>query len=335
MSNKKEDKFEYNDPKYANDTLYTDQINKYKSAIVANWNESRDAIIKVGMTLKEAKANTHKGKFNEKSWLKLVESELPFTKRTADRLIEIAKCKWITSGKHNDSLPVSWGTLHAISKLTKEQFEDGVKTSAITSNSTRSDIETFKKSFDNPAISAPSNESLDSSSEDNATGTQDVKKEKDDYALGTIIMNKSKIMKDKKLDIEVIRKIQMEITQAVSKVSNDVKLDFNSLNAKINEVQNKEWVDTCNHGYKKLKDTVKVEIENDGTLAEEYLVTPEGKMKMHNDFFVVPDLQFIATKVVEKFGVGCLDKAMKDVNFPKPYYDNLRKTAELATQVAA
>ena len=28
MSNKKEDKFEWNDPKYAMETLYTDQINK-------------------------------------------------------------------------------------------------------------------------------------------------------------------------------------------------------------------------------------------------------------------------------------------------------------------
>jgi len=335
MSKIKEDKLEWKDPKYSMDTLHTDQINKYKSAIVANWNESRDAIIKVGMTLKEAKANIHKGKFNDKSWLKLVESELPFTKRTADRLIEIAKCEWITSGKHNDSLPVSWGTLHAISKLTKEQFENGIENNSITANSTRSDIEKFKKSFDTETPNVPDIDSIDSSGEDNSSGVEDVKKEKDDYSLGNIIINKSKIINGKKLDISMLRDLQMKIAKAVSEVSNDVKLDFNSLNAKIKEVESKDWVETYNLGYKKLKDTVKVEIEKDKNLADEYLVTPEGKMKMQNDFFVVPDLQFIAQKVVEKFGVNCLDEAMKDVNFPKPYYDNLRKTAELATQVAA
>jgi len=334
MSKKKEE-VKWNDSKYAFDELDENQIEKYKSVIVQNWNKSRDAIIKVGQILMEAKDKQHKGELNEKSWLKLVQSELPFTPRTADRLIAIAKCEWITSGEYNDSLPVSWGSLYEISRLSKEQFENGIKNNSITANSIRSDIETFKKSFDNPTISAPSIESIDSSSEDNASGVKDVEKEDGDYILGNIIINKTKIMKDKKLDIEMLRNLQMEIVKAVSDVSDDLKLNFNSLNAKMKEVESKDWVDTCNLGYKKLVDTVKEEINNTPELADEYLVTAEGKMKMHEDFFVVPDLQFIAQKVVGKFGVDCLDNALKDVNFPKPYYDNLKKTAELATQVAA
>jgi len=327
MSNKKEE-VKWNDPKYASDELDEKQIQKYKSVIVQTWNKSRDAIIKVGQILMEAKDKQHKGELNEKSWLKLVQSELPFTPRTADRLVSISKCEWITSGKYNDSLPVSWGTLYAISRLSKEQFESGVKDNKITADSTRSEIDTFKKSLDNPTISAPS-------IEDNASAVQGVTREKDDYILGNIIINKTKITNNKKLNIDMLRKLQMKIAEAVSDVSDDIKLDFNLLNAKMKEVENKDWVETCNLGYKKLVDTVKEGINNNPELADEYLVTPEGKMKMHEDFFVVPDLQFIAQKVVGKFGVDYLDNALKDVNFPKPYYDNLKKTAELATQVAA
>ena len=343
MSKKKEEKWEE-----VEGDVDEEQIKSYKSLIVQNWNKSRDAIIKVGQTLMEAKEKMNKGEFNQKSWLKLVNDELPFTPRTDDRLIAIAKCEWITSDKHKDSLPVSWGTLYEISRLTKEQFENGVMNKSITADSIRSDIETYKESLKNSpskdsskstseddSITAPSKDSFESTSEDNSSVVEDFTKDKGDFTLGNIIINKSKIMNDKKFDVETIRKLQMEITQAVENVSKDLQLDFNALNSKIKKVEDKDWVDTVELGYKKLEDAVEKEIQYNPELADEYHLSPDGEMKKKNDFFKVRDLSFIANKVVENFGVDCLESALKDVPFPKPYFENLKKEAELATQVAA
>ncbi len=335
MSNKKDS---WDSKKYEGESLDEGQISKFKKVITKDWNKSREAIINVGKSLLEAKMANHKSTFNTKSYKKLVETELPFSRITAYRLIAIAECEWIVSGEHNDSLPVSWGSLYEISTLSKEQFLDGVKSNTITANSPRSAIEKYKKSIETPEVSAPSKESSESSSEDTSTVTQDVEKKKGDFLMCNISIHSDYIGKldvGGSLDVDKVRKFQIEIQDAVSKISKDMKVDFKSSNERIESIEDKEWKKTVKLGYDKLKDAVVEGVNNNKEMSEEYLVTPEGKMKMQKDFFVVPDLNFIAQKVVEKFGVDCLDKAMKDVNFPKPYKDNLRKTAKLATQVAA
>jgi hypothetical protein len=320
------------------ETLDESQIAKYKKVITKDWNKSREAIINVGKSLLEAKEANHKSTFNKRSYDKLVDEELPFTRETAYRLMKIAKCEWIVSGEHNDSLPVSWGSLYEISQLSKEQFLDGVKSKTITANSPRSAIEKYKKSIETPEVSASSKESSESPSEDTSKVTQNVEKKKGDFLMCNISIHSDYIGEfdvGGSLDVDKVRKFQIEIQDAVSKISKHMKIDFESSNAKIESIEDKEWKETVKLGYDKLKGAVEEGVNNNKEMSEEYLVTPEGKMKMHNDFFKVKDLNFIATKVVEKFGVGCLDKALKDVGFPKPYYDNLRKYAEFETQVAA
>lgn len=341
----------WNNKEYHRQTIDEDQIAKYKKMITEGWNKSRDAIINVGKSLLEAKKANQKKTFNTRSFKKLVESELPFSRVTAHRLIAIAECEWIVSGEYNDSLPVSWGSLYQISTLLKEQFMEGIKTGAITANTPRVKIEEFKDSFKDPKPKkqdTPKSSSVDtannSSSVDTATETNEVKKGKGDFALGSIIIKKNKVMEKKQkssggtieqLNIEMLHKLKSEIVKAVSKVSKDIQVDFSSINKEIDKIENQRWNETYQLGYDKLKVAVKQEVTKD-EFANEYNVdTPEGNIKIHNDFFKVPDLHVIATKFVEKFGVDSLDNALKDVSFPKDYYEDLRKTAELKTEVAA
>jgi hypothetical protein len=333
MNKKNKEEVTWNNKEYQRQTLDEDQISKYKKMITEGWNKTRDAIINVGKSLLEAKKANQKKTFNTRSFKKLVESELPFSRVTAHRLIGIAECEWIVSGEYNDSLPVSWGSLYQISTLLKEQFMEGIKTGAITANTPRVKIEEFKDSFKDPK--PKKQDTPNSSSEDSATETNEVKKGKNDFALGSIIINKNKVMKDKALNVEMLRKLTTEIVEAVTKVSKDIKVDFSSINKEIDKIENKEWNETYQLGYDKLKVAVKQEVSKDEYANEYDIDTPEGNIKIHNDFFKVPDLQFIATKVVERFGVDCLDNALKDVSFPEDYYEDLRKTAELKTEIAA
>ena len=195
--------------KVNSETLYQQQINLYKNKISNNWNESRQSIIDVGTTLNEAKVNSEKNKgFNNKSWKILVNDELPFTVRTANRLIAIANCEWITSGKYNDKLPVSWGTLYEISTLTKEQFEEGIETEKITWNTTRSDIEDLKNS-------------LNSSKGSNST--KSVSNKHNQLTLGNLV-----IAKGKKVDVNKFQTLLQKIQVAISKSGLDVELSVNN-----------------------------------------------------------------------------------------------------------
>jgi hypothetical protein len=56
----------------------------------------------------------------------MVESDLPFGKRTAQRLIAVVEDERLTSATHVSRLPPSWGTLYELSRLTDEQFERGL-----------------------------------------------------------------------------------------------------------------------------------------------------------------------------------------------------------------
>jgi hypothetical protein len=47
----------------------------------------------------------------------MIEEELPFTPRTAQRLMSITQSPALTNATHVSHFPASWGTLYAISRL--------------------------------------------------------------------------------------------------------------------------------------------------------------------------------------------------------------------------
>ena len=239
MSNKTE--HTWNNSEYKDQELDSDKINHYKKSVVSNWNKSRDSIIEVGRILQEAKQLCHKGLLNTKSWLKLVEAELPFGKKTADRLIAISNCEWITSGEYNDSLPVSWGTLYEISRLTKDRFVKGIKSNTIHSTCTRSDIEKYVVSLEE--IKIPDLASSNASASGAVTTEKPKKgnKGKSDKGctFGDIYFNESNFKVGDSLDMSRIEELQQKIILAVAEVDKDVQVDFSSYNNKVAEESRK------------------------------------------------------------------------------------------------
>ena len=76
---------------------------EYVEKIVAGWNKTRDGILEVGRWLIEAKTNLEHGDF-----LPMIEEQLPFSNHTADRLMAIASCPYISNVAHGLHLPPSW-----------------------------------------------------------------------------------------------------------------------------------------------------------------------------------------------------------------------------------
>ena len=163
-----------------------DSITKYKNLIIKNWNKSREAIIKVGQILIEAKEKLSDSKAME-SWAKVVAEELPFTKRTADRLIKIAQCEYITSGEYDDCLPVSWGTLHSIATMGEAKFKMAVNDKTITPDVTRETIDLYHNAL---------NETDDSGKKGQSNGYM---------TIGNITIEKELFKVNKKIDYDAIK----------------------------------------------------------------------------------------------------------------------------------
>ncbi len=89
----------------------------WASRICAYWRASVEAILEVGRLLADAKKALPHGEFG-----KMIEGGLPFTSRTAQRLMAIAADPKISNAAHVSHLPPAWGTLYELTKLTEEQF---------------------------------------------------------------------------------------------------------------------------------------------------------------------------------------------------------------------
>jgi hypothetical protein len=90
----------------------------WATRISACWQASVKAILEVGRLLAEAKDALPHGAFG-----KMIDTDLPFTARTAQMLMAIGSDPRITNPKHVSHLPASWGTLYEITKLDDTAFE--------------------------------------------------------------------------------------------------------------------------------------------------------------------------------------------------------------------
>lgn len=124
-----------------------DYVLKIKTA----WHNARDEIIKVGVILIRAKTELPHGEFT-----KMIETELPFSINTAQRLMKISADTKITNTARAQHLPNSWTILHELTKLDDIQFHDGIKTGVIHPDMSRNDviqIRTLKQDTTSPIIS--------------------------------------------------------------------------------------------------------------------------------------------------------------------------------------
>jgi hypothetical protein len=110
-------------------------VDEWAARITARWQDSVEAILDVGQMLVEAKAQVGHG-----SWLELV-GKLPFSERTAERLMAIGLNPLMQNPTHVSALPPSWGTLYALTRLSPEQFEGGLVAGVIRPDMRRMDVE--------------------------------------------------------------------------------------------------------------------------------------------------------------------------------------------------
>jgi hypothetical protein len=70
-------------------------------------------------------------------FLKMIERDLPFGKRKAQRLMEIARHPVLSNTTHGSYLPSSWRTLSELAQLSEEELEQAVTSGAINPDMTR------------------------------------------------------------------------------------------------------------------------------------------------------------------------------------------------------
>ena len=94
--------------------------------IVGALRQSVEAILEAGRLLTEAKAALPHGAFTA-----MIETDLPFGARTAQRLMVIAADPQLADPTHVSLLPPHWGTLYELTKLTDDEFAENRSTGKI------------------------------------------------------------------------------------------------------------------------------------------------------------------------------------------------------------
>jgi hypothetical protein len=112
---------------------------EWADQIKSAWQKSVEGIIECGRLLIEAKAALLHGKFEA-----MVEADLPFSLRTAERLMKIAGNDRLANPTHVSLLPPHWGTPHALTKLDPDEFKEKLADGTINPEMTRADAASSK-----------------------------------------------------------------------------------------------------------------------------------------------------------------------------------------------
>lgn len=119
------------------------------------WQKGVESIIEIGQLLVQAKAAIGRAE-----WLKLVETDLRFGARTAQKLMAIAENPVISNAKHVPLLPVSWGTLSELTKLPEEKLRSSIADGTINPKMERSDAVRLVRTVTGNSREAPGGPSI-------------------------------------------------------------------------------------------------------------------------------------------------------------------------------
>lgn len=106
------------------------------------WQATLEAVFRTGRELIAAKDELPHGEF-----IKMVETDLSFSRQTAWRLRAIAGDKRLTNVTHVHHLPRSWGTLYELTKLDDEEFRTLIDDGTICPDAERDDIIVARRSL--------------------------------------------------------------------------------------------------------------------------------------------------------------------------------------------
>jgi len=113
-------------------------IAQYAERIRAAWRQSVEGVLEAGRLLRQAQEE-----LSADFYKRLVDAELPFTRRTAERLIAICKDERITT--HVSDMPTHWGTLYELTRLDDDTFAARMEDGTICADMERKDISTTIK----------------------------------------------------------------------------------------------------------------------------------------------------------------------------------------------
>jgi hypothetical protein len=113
----------------------------WAARINAQWRQSLASVVEAGRILLEAKASLPHGQFTV-----MVETELDFNPRTAQRLMAIAQDERLSNPVHASVLPKAWTTLYELTTLTDEEFDRALAGNIIHPRMERVDVERIRQS---------------------------------------------------------------------------------------------------------------------------------------------------------------------------------------------
>jgi hypothetical protein len=117
-------------------------LDKWVKRINAAWREQIPSIFETGNLLEAARLELRE---THGSWTAMFQNgHMPFDKSTANKLIAVANNDNIRNEAHVPRLPVAWGTLYDLTKLTDEQFDNGIKSGAINPSMQRKDVKALR-----------------------------------------------------------------------------------------------------------------------------------------------------------------------------------------------
>jgi hypothetical protein len=119
-----------------------DDAKEYALKISAAWQKSVTSIIETGRWLIEADEKLAPGVYGSMfSVGRSVSTEplVPFSKRTAERLIRIASHPVLCDATHVSRLPASWGTLYVLSTIQPKRLKQLIDEGKINTDMTRKD----------------------------------------------------------------------------------------------------------------------------------------------------------------------------------------------------
>ncbi len=111
----------------------------YVARITVQLEKTIRGFIEIGRLLNEAHES-----LGRKRWLAMVTDELPFTRRTAEKLMKIATDQRLNNPHYMAKLPPHWTSLHELTLLNDEQLEYGFSENIIRPDAERKDITALK-----------------------------------------------------------------------------------------------------------------------------------------------------------------------------------------------
>lgn len=117
----------------------------FAARINQHWRESVQGVVAVGAALIEARRELQHGEFG-----RLFDGMVPFTERTAQRLMAIARTPQLANPTHASLLPQSWGTLYELSRLDDDAWALALKEGRITPDLQRKEIKAWLRKEPQP-----------------------------------------------------------------------------------------------------------------------------------------------------------------------------------------